>query len=111
MFIVRAIFGLNFKVVESLVLVSVTVYVRGPTAPPSSSGGCQLTVAEKGLMSLTETFTGARGGTVQKMRHSQDIVLRTYTAICSAWLTNEAVVDSIAPHTVVGTAGVVPSIP
>ena len=66
MFIVRAIFGLNFKVVESLVLVSVTVYVRGPTAPPFSSGGCQLTVAEKGLMLLPKTFTGALGGTVQK---------------------------------------------
>ena len=44
------------------------------------------------------------------MRHSQDIVLNTYNAICSAWLTNEALVDSVAPHTVVGTAGVVPSI-
>ena len=44
------------------------------------------------------------------MRHSQDIVLRTYNAISSAWLTNEAVVDSVAPHTVAGTAGVVPSV-
>ena len=55
------------KVVTSLpfiVLMSVTVYMRGPTAPPSSSGGCQLTVAEKGPISLTVMVRGALGGTV-----------------------------------------------
>ena len=55
--------GLNLKVVESLVLVSVTVYMRGPTAPPSSSGGCQLTVAEKGPTFLTVRACGTPGGT------------------------------------------------
>ena len=60
----RAAVGLNLKVVESLVLVSVMVYMRGPTAPPSSSGGCQLTVAEKGPTPLTATASGAPGGTV-----------------------------------------------
>ena len=59
----RAAVGLNLKVVESLVLVSVTVYMREPTAPPSSSGGCQLTVAEKGPKSLTVMACETSGGT------------------------------------------------
>ena len=58
--------GLNLKVVESLVLVSVTVYMREPTAPPSSSGGCQLTVAWKGPKSLTVRACGTPGGTVHE---------------------------------------------
>ena len=66
---VRAAVGLNLKVLESLVLVSVTVYMRGPTAPPSSSGGCQLTVAEKGPTPLTVTATGGLGGTVCEEIH------------------------------------------
>ena len=67
----RAALGLNLKVVESLVLVSMTVYMREPTAPPSFSGGCQLTVhvAEKGPKSLTVTACGAPGGTV----HERDL--------------------------------------
>ena len=65
----RAAVGLNVKVVESLVLVSMTVYMREPTAPPSSSGGCQLTVAEKGPKSLTVMACGAPGGTV----HERDL--------------------------------------
>ena len=60
----RAVVGLNLKVVESLVLVSVMVYMRGPTAPPFSSGGCQLTVAEKGPKSLTVRACGTPGETV-----------------------------------------------
>ena len=59
------------QVVTSLpfiVLMSVTVYMRGPTAPPSSSGGCQLTVAEKGPISLAVMARGALGGTVCALR-------------------------------------------
>ena len=65
----RAAIGLNLKVVESLVLVSVTVYIIGPTAPPSSSGGCQLTVAEKGPKLLTVTAPGGLGETVYEDIH------------------------------------------
>ena len=65
----RVAVGLKLKVVESLVLVSVTVYMRGPTAPPSSSGGCQFTVAEKGPKSLTVRACGTPGGTV----HERDL--------------------------------------
>ena len=61
----RAAVGLNLKAVwfieQALVLVSVTVYMRGPTASPSSSGSCQLTVAEKGPKSLTVRACGTPG--------------------------------------------------
>ena len=80
--------GLNLKVVESVVLVSVTVYMRGPTAPPSSSGGCQLTVAEKGPKSFTITASGGLGGTVCAEIHKILLIykvhLKLHAAICSA---------------------------
>ena len=84
----RAAVGLNLKVVESLVLVSMTVYMREPTAPPSSSGGCQLTVAEKGPTPLTVTAPGGLGGTVCEEIHktllTYKVHLKLHAAICSA---------------------------
>ena len=60
-----------------IVLMSVTVYMRGPTAPPSSSGGCQLTVAEKGPISLTVMVRGELGGTrcIKEMAQDNSIYI------------------------------------